>query len=94
MSARNRTGMLLGCALSLGVILQAIINLGVVSGVLPTKGMPAPFISYGGSNMVCSLLAVGLLVSIAMDSCVPDYPRLMWGRLFRGVRPDASNGEE
>ena len=81
LGARTRTGMLLGCALTLGVVLQAIINLGVVSGVLPTKGMPAPFISYGGSNMVCSLLAVGLLVSIAMDSRVPDYQKLMWRRL-------------
>ena len=73
LSARSRMGMLLGCALSVGVLFQAIINLGVVSGLFPTKGMPAPFISYGGSNMVCSLLAVGFLVSVAMDAAVPDY---------------------
>ena len=71
--ANSRKAMLLGGALTLGVVLQAIINLGVVSGTFPTKGMPAPFLSYGGSNMVCSLLATGLLVAIAMDSCVPDY---------------------
>ena len=71
--ANNRKGMLLGGALTLGVVLQAIINLGVVCGLFPTKGMPAPFLSYGGSNMLCSLLATGLLAAIAMDSCVPDY---------------------
>ena len=65
--------MLLGVALTLGIVFQALINLGVVSGVFPTKGMPAPFLSYGGSNMVCSLLATGFLLSIAMDSSVPDY---------------------
>ena len=73
LSARNRMGMLLGTALSIGVLFQAIINLGVVSGLFPTKGMPAPFISYGGSNMVCSLIATGFLVSIAMDAKTPDY---------------------
>jgi cell division protein FtsW len=45
--------------------MQAIINLGVVSGAFPTKGMPAPFISYGGSNMVVCLIGVGLIVSIS-----------------------------
>ena len=73
LAARNRMGMLLGTALTLGVLFQAIINLGVVSGLFPTKGMPAPFISYGGSNMVCSLIATGFLVSIAMDTKTPDY---------------------
>lgn len=81
LKARNRMGMLLGCALTLGVLLQAIINLGVVSGLFPTKGMPAPFISYGGSNMVCSLVATALLVSIAMDTQIPDYNVKIWSAL-------------
>ena len=80
MSARNRMGMLLGCALSLGVLFQAVINLGVVSGLFPTKGMPAPFISYGGSNMVCSLLAVAFLVSIAMEAWEEDYTAKLLGQ--------------
>ena len=80
MSARNRMGMLLGCALSLGVLFQAVINLGVVSGLFPTKGMPAPFISYGGSNMVCSLLAVAFLVSIAMEAWEEDYAAKLLGQ--------------
>ena len=83
MSARNRMGMLLGCALTIGVLFQAIINLGVVSGMFPTKGMPAPFISYGGSNMVCSLIATGFLVSVAMDAWEPDYPEKLWQQFKR-----------
>lgn len=93
LAARTRTGMLLGCALTLGVVLQAIINLGVVSGLFPTKGMPAPFISYGGSNMVCSLLATGFLMSIAMDSCVPEYGAKMFRQVRRWLRLDFSSGE-
>ncbi|MBR2344411.1 MAG: cell division protein FtsW [Lentisphaeria bacterium] len=87
LQARKRSYMLLGCALTLGVVLQAIINLGVVSGLFPTKGMPAPFISYGGSNMVCSLLATGFLAAIAMDNCISDY-NVKWWRQFKNfLRP-------
>ena len=70
--AYSRLGTLLGFALCCGIIFQAAINLLVVSGSAPTKGMPAPFISYGGSNMIACLTAVGLLVSIASEAYDPD----------------------
>ncbi len=69
----SRLGMLLGFALTMGITLQAAINIAVVSGSAPTKGMPAPFISYGGSNLMASLIAVGLLVSIAAETAYPGY---------------------
>ncbi len=74
----SRLGMLLGFALTLGISLQAWINLLVVTGSAPTKGMPAPFISYGGSNLMASLIAVGLLVSIAADAAYPRYNERYW----------------
>jgi cell division protein FtsW len=42
-----------------------LINLGAVTGLLPITGVPLPFLSYGGSSLVVSLAAVGILVSIA-----------------------------
>ena len=68
LKAYSRLGTLLGFALCCGITLQAIINLLVVSGSAPTKGMPAPFMSYGGSNMISCIIAVGLLVSIASEA--------------------------
>jgi len=71
--ARTRQGMLLGFGLTCVLAMQSIINIGVVSGAFPTKGMPAPFISYGGSNLVMCLAATGLILSIALDSAYPEY---------------------
>jgi cell division protein FtsW len=53
----------LGITMLLGV--QALINAGVVSGILPTKGLTLPLVSYGGSSLLVTMLAIGILLSIA-----------------------------
>ena len=58
-------GIYLGLGIFVSLALQITMNLGVVSGLLPTKGMPLPFISHGGSNLLISMLAVGTMLNIA-----------------------------
>lgn len=62
--AKDRFGLLLGCGVISLVGLQAAINIGVTTALLPNKGLPLPFISYGGSNLVACLFGVGLLLNI------------------------------
>jgi len=63
--ARDTFGLLLGSGISFLIGLQAFINIGVVTSALPNKGLPLPFISYGGSNLLIMLASVGILLSIA-----------------------------
>ena len=57
-------GLLLGSGIITAIGVQAIINMAVVTNVVPNKGMPLPFISYGGSNLVMTLAALGILMNI------------------------------
>ncbi|MCC6825937.1 MAG: putative lipid II flippase FtsW [Acidobacteria bacterium] len=65
LGAPDRFGMLLGIGLITGIIAQALFNISVVISIVPAKGIPLPFISYGGSSVVLTLAAIGILLSIS-----------------------------
>jgi cell division protein FtsW len=62
--ARNLHGTYLALGLTFMVVFQAVINMAVVTGLLPPKGLPLPFISYGGTSLVINMMAVGVLLNI------------------------------
>jgi len=66
--APDRFGMLLGIGIVTGIIVQALFNISVVTSMVPAKGIPLPFISYGGSSVVVTLIGVGVLLSISRFS--------------------------
>ncbi len=68
MRAPDPFGAYLAVGLTSLLGLQAIMNMGVVMGLLPTKGLTLPFVSYGGSSIVMSLVAIGMLLAIGMRS--------------------------
>jgi cell division protein FtsW len=64
-SAPDSFGAMLGAGLTLMIGVQALVNCMVVLGLLPTKGLPLPFISYGGSSLLTSMVAAGILLNVA-----------------------------
>ena len=69
--APDRLGRLLAYGLSFLMFFQVLFNIGVVTGCLPTKGLALPFISYGGTNLMSSLIAVGMLFNIGRQIELP-----------------------
>jgi cell division protein FtsW len=66
--APDAFGRLLALGITTLVVGQALVNLSVVLGLMPTKGIPLPFISYGGSSLVVMLLATGVLLNISQHA--------------------------
>ncbi|MGA9733396.1 MAG: putative lipid II flippase FtsW [Candidatus Acidiferrales bacterium] len=68
MKAGDEFGKFLALGITTMVVGQALINLSVVLGLMPTKGIPLPFISYGGSSLIAMLLATGVLLNISQQA--------------------------
>ena len=66
--APDQFGRLAALGITVMVLSQALINLGVVLGMMPTKGIPLPFISYGGSSLMVMLVATGVLLNISQQA--------------------------
>ena len=63
--ARDRFGMLLATGVTTWILVQAFINIGACVGVLPVTGVPLPFVSAGGSSLVVTMAASGILLNVA-----------------------------
>ena len=65
-AARDRVGAFLAAAIAAGLAFQVVYNVAMVAGLVPVKGLPLPFMSYGGSSVIYSFLAVGLILNVRM----------------------------
>lgn len=81
--APDRFGALLAVGLTAMLAAQALVNISVVIGLLPTKGIPLPFVSNGGSSMIVSLLAMGILLNISQQASAVGAD----GRVHRVASP-------
>jgi len=68
LKAKDLAGHLLGFGITMLIGIQALINIAVVTALLPTKGLPLPFISYGGSALIFNMIGIGILLNISNNS--------------------------
>ncbi len=66
--APNLFGTLLACGVTFTLTLQAFFNIAMAIGLLPTKGIPLPFLSFGGSSLLSTLIGIGILLSISRQA--------------------------
>nr|MDQ3879280.1 putative lipid II flippase FtsW [Actinomycetota bacterium] len=67
-SAPDRFGMLIAAGITIWLVVQALVNMGAVTGAMPITGVPLPLVSFGGTSLVISLIGMGILVSIARQA--------------------------
>ena len=68
MHAPDRFGSLLAVGITTMIVLQAFVNISVVLGLTPTKGIPLPFVSAGGSSLLLNLVAIGILLNVSQQA--------------------------
>lgn len=74
-NARDSFGFLLAIGIVCWISYQALINMAVITAVVPFTGIPLPFLSYGGSSMVISLIGAGILLNISRDEAIQKRPQ-------------------
>jgi cell division protein FtsW len=91
--APDRFGALMAVAATCWITSQAVINIGAVIGLLPVTGIPLPFISFGGSSLVITMMAAGILVNVAAHEKLPlsAVPRAPTPRSPRSPSPRSAS---
>jgi len=90
--APDRFGMLLATGVTVWVVVQAAVNIGAVIGLLPVSGIPLPFVSFGGSSLVLTMIAVGILVNVARQGSTHVGHSSSGARRTRASRRGAATG--
>ncbi len=87
--APDRFGMLLGLGIVVTIVAQALLNMSVVVALVPTKGIPLPFISYGGSSLVPTLAGVGILLNISQYASLGKHAQFRDGDYEEGWQEES-----
>jgi cell division protein FtsW len=66
--AKDRFGQFLAFGITISIVLDAFVNVAVTTGLVPTTGLPLPFISYGGTSLVFLCISVGILINVAFSN--------------------------
>ncbi len=74
--SQDKFGQLLVFGLGFHILINAFINVGVVTGLLPTTGIPLPFISFGGTSILLLSISIGIILNVAQQSLRTEQLKL------------------
>lgn len=89
--ATDTFGAMLATGVAAWFAIQGFVNVGAVLGILPITGVPLPFVSFGGSSLLATMIAAGILVNVAFQSTVPEHP--VRARIAARRAANAARGE-
>lgn len=92
-NAPDRFGTLVAAGITTWIVAQAVVNIGAVTAALPITGVPLPLVSFGGSSLVVSLIAMGILVNIARQGAPPEQRTSRAAAEGRSRRPSRAENE-
>jgi cell division protein FtsW len=81
-NTKDRFGQLLAFGISISIITYAFVNIAVTTGLLPTTGLPLPFISYGGTSLLFLCISIGILINIALTNQIKQKGQAVTGSDF------------
>ena len=87
-SAGDTFGSLLAMGLTTAIIFQVCVNIGVTLGLLPTKGLTLPFLSYGGTSLLINMASIGILMNISASRGLDE------GQITSGIMDGGSRNAE
>ena len=72
-SARDALGMMVATGLASMLLFQIMVNIGMVTGIMPVTGIPLPFVTYGGSSLISLMFGMGILQSVRIHAHKPTF---------------------
>jgi cell division protein FtsW len=87
-------GQILAAGLTAMVTIYAVINIGVATALIPTTGLPLPFISYGGSSLIINMIAIGILLNVSRRGLLSGSSRVASADVSKRWRTDSSDGDK
>ena len=91
--AKDRLGRLMAFGMTFLLVVQGVVNIGVVTGCLPTKGLALPLVSYGGTNLISAFIAIAVIMNVGYGAMKAERAKCPRATTLPGKKPLLAEGK-